>query len=432
MARRRGQLVSDTTDTTTTTAAPSEACLDEEVAKDLLARARREGVSLVGPGGLLAGLTKTVLETALEAELTEHLGYEKHDPVGRNGANSRNGARSKTVITEVGPLELDVPRDRDGSFEPRIVPKRARRLGGVDELVISLVAKGLTTGEVQAHLAEVYEADVSRETISKITDSVLERMAEWQSRPLERVYPVLFIDAIFVKVRDGQVANRPIYVAIGVTVDGERDILGLWAGQGGEGAKYWLQVLTEIKNRGTEDVCIVVCDGLTGLPDAIGATWPRAITQTCVLHLLRNSFRYASKKYWPQIARDLKPIYTAPTADAAWERLAEFAAAWEDRYPAIVKLWENAWAEFVPFLAFPVEIRTILYSTNAIESLNARFRRSVKARGHFPNEQAALKHLYLVLASLDPTGRGRQRWVTRWKPALNAFAIMFEGRIQPK
>jgi len=431
MARRRGQLVSDTTDVTTT-AAPPEACLDEEVAKDLLARARREGVSLVGPGGLLAGLTKTVLETALEAELTDHLGYEKHDPVGRNGANSRNGARSKTVITEVGPVELDVPRDREGTFEPRIVPKRARRLGGVDELVISLVAKGLTTGEVQAHLAEVYEADVSRETISKITDAVLERMAEWQSRPLDRVYPVLFIDAIFVKVRDGQVANRPIYVAIGVTVDGERDILGLWAGQGGEGAKYWLQVLTEIKNRGVEDVCIVVCDGLTGLPDAIAATWPRAITQTCVLHLLRNSFRYASKKYWPQIARDLKPVYTAPTADAAWERLAEFAAAWEDRYPAIVKLWENAWAEFVPFLAFPVEIRTILYSTNAIESLNARFRRSVKARGHFPNEQAALKHLYLVLASLDPTGRGRQRWVTRWKPALNAFAIMFEGRIQPK
>jgi putative transposase len=430
MARRRGQLVSDTT-VTTTAEAPSGP-IDEEVAKDLLERARREGVSLVGPGGLLAGLTKTVLETALEAELTDHLGYEKHDPAGRNGANSRNGTRSKQVITEVGPLEVDVPRDRDGSFEPRIVPKRARRLGGVDELVISLVAKGLTTGEVQAHLAEVYGADVSRETISKITDAVLERMAEWQSRPLERVYPVLFVDAIFVKVRDGQVANRPIYVAIGVTVDGERDILGLWAGQGGEGAKYWLQVLTEIKNRGTDDVCIVVCDGLTGLPDAIGATWPRAITQTCVLHLLRNSFRYASKKYWPQIARDLKPIYTAPTADAAWERLAEFAATWEDRYPAIVKLWENAWAEFVPFLAFPVEIRTILYSTNAIESLNARFRRSVKARGHFPNEQAALKHLYLVLASLDPTGRGRQRWVTRWKPALNAFAIMFEGRIQPK
>src|SRR4051812_16999299 len=383
MARRRGQLVSDTTETTAVTASSSEVSSDEVVAQDLMARARREGVSLVGPGGLLAGLTKTVLETALEAELSDHLGYEKHDPAGRNGQNSRNGSRSKTVITEVGPVALDVPRDREGTFEPRIVPKRARRLCGVDDLVISLVAKGLTTGEVQAHLAEVYGAQVSRETISKITDQVLERMAEWQSRPLERGYPGLFIDAIFVKVRDGQVANRPIYVAVGVTVEGERGIVGLWAGQAGEGArdrlqapterknrgegaKYWLQVLTEMKNRGTEDVCIVVCDGLTGLPDAIGAVWPRAITQTCVLHLLRNSFRYASKKYWPQIARDLKPIYTAPTADAAWERLAEFAAAWEDRYPAIVKLWENAWAEFVPFLAFPVEIRTILYSTDEI------------------------------------------------------------------
>src|SRR5215218_11098678 len=253
MARRRGQLASDTTTVTVTTAPGSS--FDERVARDLLERARREGVSLVGPGGLLAGLTKTVLETALEAELTDHLGYEKHDPAGRNGANSRNGARSKRVITEVGPVEVDVPRDREGSFEPRIVPKRARRLVGVDELVISLVAKGLTTGEVQAHLGEVYGAEVSRETISKITDGVLERMAEWQGRPLERVYPVLFIDAIFVKVRDGQVANRPIYVAVGVTVDGERDILGLWAGTGGEGAKYWAKVLTEIKNRGTEDVC---------------------------------------------------------------------------------------------------------------------------------------------------------------------------------
>jgi transposase-like protein len=432
MARRRGQQVSDSTTSTETVTAVPGSSFDEQLAKDLMARAQEQGVSLVGPGGLLAGLTKTVLETALEAELTDHLGYEKHDPVGRNGANSRNGARTKKVITEVGPVELEVPRDRDGSFDPKIVPKRARRLGGVDEMVISLVAKGLTTGEVQAHLAEVYEAEVSRDTISRITDAVLERMAEWQSRPLDRVYPVLVIDAIFVKVRDGQVANRPIYVAIGVTVDGERDILGLWAGRGGEGAKFWLQVLTEIKNRGVEDVCIVVCDGLAGLPDAIEATWRQAVTQTCVLHLLRNSFRYASKKYWPAIARDLKPVYTAPTAEAAWDRLTEFAAQWEDRYPAIVKLWESAWSEFIPFLAFPVEIRTILYSTNAIESLNARFRRSVKARGHFPNEQAALKHLYLVLVSLDPTGRGRQRWVNRWKPALNAFAIMFPGRIYSK
>src|SRR4051812_39179714 len=337
MARRRGQLVSDTTETTAVTASSSEVSSDEVVAQDLMARARREGVSLVGPGGLLAGLTKTVLETALEAELSDHLGYEKHDPAGRNGQNSRNGSRSKTVITEVGPVALDVPRDREGTFEPRIVPKRARRLCGVDDLVISLVAKGLTTGEVQAHLAEVYGAQVSRETISKITDQVLERMAEWQSRPLERVYPVLFIDAIFVKVRDGQVANRPIYVAVGVTVDGERDILGLWAGQGGEGAKFWLHVLTEIKNRGVMDALMVVCDGLKGLPQAIEQVWPQAVVQTCVVHLLRASFRYAARQHWDAIAKALRPIYTAPTEAAALERFYEFAESWGGKYPAIVK-----------------------------------------------------------------------------------------------
>jgi transposase-like protein len=243
------------------------------------------------------------------------------------------------------------------------------------------------------------------------------------------VYPVLFIDCINVKIRDGQVANRPIYAALAVTVDGERDILGLWAGDGGEGAKYWLRVLTEIKNRGVGDVLIVVCDGLTGLPDAIAAVWPKTITQTCIVHLLRNSFRYASRRDWAAIAKDLKPIYTAPTEAAALDRFAEFAAAWETRYPAIVRLWENAWAELVPFLAFDPEIRTIICTTNAIESLNARFRRAVKARGHFPTEQAALKYLYLTVVSLDPTGRGRQRWSNRWKKALNAFDITFDGRL---
>jgi putative transposase len=402
---------------------------DVEVARQLMDRARVEGVSLVGPGGLLSGLTKTVLETALEAEMTEHVGYEPHDRAGRHSGNSGNGTRTKTVLTDIGPVELDVPRDRNGTFEPKIVRKRQRRLTGVDDLVVSLVAKGLTTGEVQAHLGEVYGAEVSRDTISAITDRVLEGMAEWQHRPLDRVYPVMFIDAIVVKIRDGQVANRPIYTAIGVTVDGERDILGLWAGSGGEGAKHWLAVLTELKNRGVEDVCIVVCDGLKGLPDAIATTWPQAVTQTCVIHLLRNSFRYASRRDWPALARDLKPIYTAPAEAAALERLAEFSEVWEARYPAIVKLWESAWAEFVPFLGFDPEIRTILSTTNAIESLNARFRRSVKARGHFPSEQAALKHLYLTIISLDPTGRGRQRWTNRWKAALNAFTIAFEGRI---
>jgi transposase-like protein len=407
---------------------PPPATLEAD-ARQLMDRARAEGVSLVGPGGLLAGLTKTALETALESELTEHLGYEPHDPVGHNSGNSRNGTRTKTVHTEVGPVDLDVPRDRAGTFEPRIVRKRQRRLAGVDQLVCSLVAKGLTTGEVQAHLAEVYGAEVSRDTISRITDRVLESMAEWQNRPLDPVYPVMFVDAIVVKIRDGQVANRPVYCAVGVTVDGERDILGLWAGTGGEGAKYWLQVLTELKNRGVGDVCIVVCDGLKGLPDAIETTWPRAIVQTCVIHLLRNSFRYASRRDWPAIARDLKPVYTAATEEAAHERLTEFAGAWEAKYPAIVRLWENAWAEFVPFLSFDPEIRTVIYTTNAIESIHARFRRSIRARGHFPTEQAAMKCLYLTIISLDPTGRGRQRWTNRWKSALNAFHIAFEGRI---
>jgi putative transposase len=403
--------------------------VDEQLARQLVERARAQGLDLTGPDGLLRRVTKLVLEGALEGELTDHLGCGKHDPAGKDGGNSRNGKRAKTVFTDIGPVQIDVPPDRDGSFEPRIVRKRQRRLSGVEDLVVSLVAKGLTTGEVQAHLAEIYGAEVSRQTISTITDKVLDGLSEWQNRPLDPVYPVLFVDCIHVKIRDGQVANRPIYVVLGVTVDGERDILGLWAGDGGEGAKYWLHVLTELKNRGVQDVCIVVCDGLTGLPDAITAVWPKAITQTCVVHLLRNSFRYASRKDWPAIARDLKPVYTAPTEQAALDRFADFSAAWEARYPAIVRLWTNAWAEFVPFLAFDIEIRTVISTTNAIESLNARFRRSVKARGHFPSEQAALKHLYLVIVSLDPTGRGRQRWTNRWKAALNAFDITFDGRL---
>jgi len=404
---------------------------DEELARQLAERARAEGLSLTGPDGLLGRLTKVVLESALEGEMDAHLGYRKHDPAGDGSGNSRNGHRGKTVLTGTGPVEVSVPRDRDASFEPVIVPKRARLLGGVDDMVISLVAKGLTTGEVQAHLAEIYGAQVSRETISNITDRVLDGMAEWQGRPLDAVYAVLFLDAIHVKIRDGQVANRPIYVALAVTADGERDILGLWAGEhgDGEGAKYWLRVLTEIRNRGTKDVLMVVCDGLKGFPEAISAVWPQAVTQTCIVHLLRNSFRYASKRDWAAIARDLKPIYTAASEAEALERFAEFSGTWEARYPAIVRLWENAWAEFVPFLSFDREIRTLITTTNAIESLNARFRRSVKARGHFPTEQAALKHLYLVIISLDPTGQGRQRWSNRWKAALNAFDITFDGRL---
>ena len=411
--------------------AVSAGVFDPELAQQLVDKARAEGVKLTGPGGLLGDLTKRVLEAGLEGEMDAHLGYEKHAVEGRDGGDSRNGTRTKTVITEIGPVDVEVPRDRDGSFEPQIVRKHQRRMGGVDDMVLSLSAKGLTTGEISAHLDEVYGTSVSKDTISAITDRVLGELADWQSRPLDSIYPVVFIDAIFVKIRDGQVANRPIYVAIGVTVDGERDILGLWAGQGGEGAKYWLTVLTEIKNRGVNDVCIVCCDGLKGLPDSIATTWPRAITQTCVLHLIRQTFRLAGRHDWEPIAKALRPIYTAPTEAAARERFGEFTAVWGQKYPAIIRLWDNAWAEFVPFLAFEVEVRRVIFSTNAIESLNARFRRAVRARGHFPSEQAALKCLYLVVRSLDPTGKGRARWTMRWKPALNAFNLMFEGRIFP-
>jgi putative transposase len=406
--------------------------VDEQLIARLAGRAREGGLALTGEGGLLAQLTKRLVESALEGEITDHLGYDRHDATGRDGGNSRNGHRAKTVLTEVGPVQIDVPRDRDATFEPRIVGKRKRRLSGVDELVISLSAKGLTTGEVAAHLAEVYGAEVSRQTISTITDKVVEGMAEWQNRPLDPVYPVIFIDAINVKIRDGKVANRPIYVALAVTAEGHRDILGLWAGDasaGGEGAKYWLHVLTEIKNRGVNDVLMLVCDGLAGLPDAVTATWPATITQTCVVHLLRNSFRYAGRQHFDQVAKALRPVYTAPTEAAAMERFLEFCEAWGERYPAIVRLWENAWAEFVPFLSFDAEIRKIVCTTNAIESVNARIRRAVKARGHFPNEAAALKCVYMAIMSLDPTGAGRRRWAIRWKPALNAFDIAFDGRL---
>ncbi|CAM2779432.1 IS256 family transposase [Skermania piniformis] len=402
-----------------------------ELAEQLLAQAKQQGVDLVGPNGLLNQLTKNVLETALDAEMTEHLGYDKHDPNGRGSGNSRNVTRSKTVLTEIGPVQIEVPRDTDASFDPQIVRKRQRRLTGVDEIVLSLSAKGLTTGEIAAHFDDVYGARVSKDTISPITDKVIGEMTEWQNRPLDAVYPVVFIDAIHVKIRDGQVSNRPVYVAIGVTVNGERDILGLWAGDGGEGAKFWLAVLSEIKNRGAADVCIVVCDGLKGLPDAIGTVWPQAVVQTCVIHLIRNTFRYASRKYWDEMSRDLRPVYTAPTEAAAKERFVEFTAKWGAQYPAITRMWDNAWSEFVPFLDYDIEIRRVICSTNAIESLNARYRRAVRARGHFPSEQAALKCLYLATRALDPTGRGKARWAMRWKPALNAFAIAFEGRINP-
>lgn len=402
---------------------------EADAARELVRMAKEQGLSLTGPDGLLKQLTKTVIETALDEEMTEHLGYEKHDAAGKQTANSRNGVRPKTVLTETtGPVEVDVPRDRESTFEPVIVKKRQRRLTGVDEMVLSLYAKGLTTGEISAHFAEIYGASVSKETVSRITDRVLEEMAAWQNRPLDEVYAAIFIDAIVVKIRDGQVANRPIYAAIGVTLDGEKDILGLWAGTGGEGAKFWMSVLTDIKNRGVKDTFFLVCDGLKGLPEVVANVWPLTTVQTCIIHLIRNTFRLASKKDWDALKRDVKPIYTAPNATAARAALEELTERWGSKYGAIVRLWENAWEEFIPFLDYDVEIRRVICSTNAIESLNARYRRAVKARGHFPTEQAALKCLYLVTRSLDPTGAGKTRWAVRWKPALNAFAITFSDR----
>ena len=407
-----------------------EGSAEAQAAVELVRLAKEQGLSLTGRDGLLKQLTKTVIETALNEEMTEHLGYEKHDSAGAGAGNIRNGTRAKTVLTEhSGPVEIEAPRDRAGTFEPKIVRKRQRRLDGVDEVVLSLYAKGLTTGEISAHFAEIYGASVSKETVSRITDKVLEEMNDWSARPLEETYAAIFIDAIVVKVRDGQVANRPFYAAIGVTLAGERDILGLWAGTGGEGAKFWMAVLTDLRNRGVKDTFFLVCDGLKGLPEVVSNVWPQAIVQTCIIHLIRNTFRLTSRKYWDEIKRDLKPIYTAVNATAARAGFDELAEKWGTRYPAVVRLWDNAWAEFIPFLDYDVEIRTVICSTNAIESLNARYRRAVRARGHFPNELAALKCLYLVTRSLDPTGRGRARWTMRWKPALNAFAITFADRM---
>src|SRR5580658_3489152 len=304
---------------------------EAEAARELVRLAREQGLSLTGPDGLLKQLTKTVIETALNEEMTGHLGYEKHDPAGQGAGsgNVRNGTRPKTVLTEsTGQVEIDVPRDRAGTFEPQIVRKRQRRLSGVDEIVLSLYAKGLTTGEISAHFEEIYGASVSRETISRITDKVIEEMQSWQQRPLDEVYAAIFVDAIMVKVRDGQVANRPVYAAIGVTLDGEKDILGLWAGTGGEGAKFWMSVLTDLRNRGVKDVFFVVCDGLKGLPEVVGNVWPQAIVQTCIIHLIRNTFRLTSRKYWDEIKRDIKPIYTAVNAAAVFIAVAAPTEKW--------------------------------------------------------------------------------------------------------
>jgi len=405
-----------------------EAALPDGLAEQLLAAAKAQGVALTGPGGLLTGLTRQVLQSALEAEMSEHLGHEHGGTP--TGGNVRNGHSPKTVRTEIGPVTVKVPRDRAGTFEPALVPKHARRLAGFDEAVISLYARGMTTGDIAAHLQDVYGDQVSRDLVSRVTDAVVEEMTTWQARPLDAVYPVLLIDAIYLKVRDGQVANRPVYVAMGITVDGVRDVLGFWVGPtGGEGARHWLTMLTELKNRGVADVLIACCDGLKGLPDALTAVWPAVTVQSCVVHLVRNSLRYVPKQHWAKVSAGLKEVYTSPTVAAAEARFADFAATWRPKYPAMIATWERAWPEFVPFLDFPVEIRKLIYTTNGIESLNARFRQAARRRGHFPTEQAALKILYLTVRERRPNRANPTGQVPGWKAILNVLAMTYGERL---
>jgi putative transposase len=408
-----------------------EPLVDDELADQLLAKAEAEGVELLGPDGLLSQVTKAVLERALDEELTEHLGYEKHDLAGRGSGNSRNGTTSKRLLTEAGAVDLDVPRDRGGSFEPKIVRKGQSRLDGFNDRIIALYARGMTTRDIRAHLREIYGVEVSPDLISRVTDGVLDELTEWQSRPLDSVFPVVFIDALMVKIRDGVVANRPVYVAIGIDCDGAKQVLGMWVGAStGESAKFWMNVLSELRNRGVKDVCILCCDGLSGLPDAVTTIWPQTTVQLCVVHLIRASLRYASRKYWPALAKDLRTIYTATDATAAESALEAFAEAWEQRYPAIVRLWRTHWSEFVPFLAFPPEVRRVIYTTNLIESLNSRLRKVVRNRGQFPSEQAALKVLYLAVRNLEDYRRPNVGIRSSgWKKALQAFTMYFQGRI---
>ncbi|GAA1200348.1 IS256 family transposase [Streptomyces rhizosphaericus] len=413
---------------------PVEDELVDEVVERLMDRADASGVALLGEGGLLTEVTRAVLERALDAEMTAHLGYEKHDPAGRGSGNSRNGTSPKTLLTDAGAVTVAVPRDREGSFEPQLVPKHARRLAGFNERILSLYARGMSVRDIRSHLAGIYGIEVSPDLISKVTDAVTDELDAWQTRPLDAIWPIIYIDALWVKIRSGAVVSRPVYVAVGVDMDGCKDVLGLWAGDEGEGATTWMTVLSELRNRGVEDVCIVACDGLKGLPEAVTATWPKATVQTCVIHLIRASLRFAAKQHHARLVPQLKAIYTASTEQAAEQALADFAAdELGQRYPAIVRTWQAAWSEFTPYLAFPPEIRKVVYSTNLIESINARLRKATRNRGHFPSEQAALKVLYLaVREQITPKARDINHVAAHWKKALNQFSLFFEDRLNAK
>ena len=380
---------------------------------------------VIGENGLLKRLTKKVVESALRGELTHHLGYSKRQSPSEGNGNARNGTSTKTLKGDFGAVEIDVPRDRKGSFEPQIVGKHERRFAGFDEKILSMYARGMSTREIQGHLEEIYQVEVGASLISEVTDAVMDEVRAWQSRPLERLYPVVFLDALVVKMRqEGRVENRAVYVAIGIDMEGQKDILGLWT-SAQEGAKFWLQVLTDLRNRGVQDIFIACVDGLKGFPQAIESVFPQAQIQLCIVHLTRASLNYVSWNERKQVASDLKTIYRAVTVDQAEQALQTFAAKWDGRYPTISALWKRHWQHVIPFFAFPDEIRRILYTTNAVESLNMSLRKIIKTRGSFPNEEAALKLLYLALRNVV----ARWHTIQHWKAALSRFTILWEDRI---
>jgi len=379
---------------------------------------------LTGENRLFKQLKKALIERALGAELTEHLGYEKGDPAGRGSGNSRNGTSSKSILTEDGEIEITVPRDRAGSFEPQLIAKGQTRFDGFDDKILSLYARGMTVREIQGHLAELYRAEVSPDLISRVTDAVLEGEGEWQSRPLDAVYPIVFFDALRVKIRDeGLVKNKAVYVALAYNGDGEKDVLGLWIEQT-EGAKFWLRVINELKARGVNDILIAVVDGLKGFPEAITSVYPQTLVQTCIVHLIRNSLAFVSWKDRKAILPSIKAIYRAESADAALLRLAEFEAEWGKRYPAIGQIWRNAWEHVVPFFAFAPGIRKMIYTTNAVEALHRSLRKIIKTRGSFPTDEAALKLLYLAIRNAGV----HWRRPVEWTAAMGQFAIHFGAR----
>lgn len=385
-----------------------------------------EPEDLLAQGGFLHQLTGRLVERMLEGEMTDHLGYAHRSPAGKGTGNSRNGHSKKTLKGEQGDVEIRVPRDRGGTFEPQIVPKHERRLPSLDEKILSLYARGMTTREIQGHLEELYHTELSPTLISNVTASVLEEVKAWQSRPLEALYPIVYLDAIQVKVRDeGQVQRKAVYLALGVNLDGEKELLGLWIAQT-EGAKFWLQVLTELQNRGVEDILICCVDGLVGFPEAIETVYPQTLVQLCIVHMVRNSLRFVNWKDRKAVAADLRTIYRAPTEAAGRDALSAFAEKWDAKYPTISRSWDQHWDELSVFFAYPKEIRRVIYTTNAIESVNRQMRKILKNRGALPSDEAVLKLMYMALQKLS------QKWtrpIKNWPAALNRFAIEFEGRV---